>query len=223
MASSNPKPRATKKRPAPRRPTPEQSSAIGQRLIAGMESLLSTMKAGGLVAVEKKFTVRKVKMAKFEVPTLGKDDVVAIRNSLGVSQPVFAGLIGVSPALVKGWEQGSKVPSGAALRFLAEVRRRGPHLARLVSRAVQPEGGRVPVFGGTYLSVVLDADPNEAKFAREFFKKVETSQGYVAWTDEAFAEDASYRRMTTLGHIALAALLAGVVALAAYVGYLRLK
>jgi DNA-binding transcriptional regulator YiaG len=88
-----------------------------------MESLLATMKAGGLAAVRKKFTVRKVKVATFEVPALGKADVVAVRESLGVSQPVFAGLIGVSPALVKAWEQGLKVPSGIALRFLAEIRR----------------------------------------------------------------------------------------------------
>jgi hypothetical protein len=105
------------------------------------------------------------------------------------------------------------------VRFLAEVRRRGPHLARLVSRAVQPDGERVPVFGGTYLTVVLDGDRNEAKFAREFFKKVESSQGYVAWTDEAFAEDASYRRMTLLGHLALAGILAAVAALGVYVVY----
>jgi hypothetical protein len=105
------------------------------------------------------------------------------------------------------------------VRFLAEVRRRGPHLARLVSRAVQSDGEQVPVFGGTYLTVVLDADPNEAKFAKEFFRKVESSQGYVAWTDEAFAEDASYRRATLLGHLALAGLLLAVAALATYVGY----
>lgn len=88
-----------------------------------MESLLSTTKAGGLAAVDKKVTIRKVRVAKFEVPPLGKNEIVAIRDSLGVSQPVFASLIGVSAALVKAWEQGTKLPSGVALRFLAEVRR----------------------------------------------------------------------------------------------------
>jgi DNA-binding transcriptional regulator YiaG len=115
--------RISKKSTVGAKPSLEQSSPIGERLIAGMESLLTTMKGGGLAAVQKKFTVRKVKMATFEVPTLGKEGVLAIRTSLGVSQPVFASLLGVSPALVKGWEQGVKVPSGVALRFLAEVRR----------------------------------------------------------------------------------------------------
>jgi len=88
-----------------------------------MESLLATMKAGGLAAVDKKVTIRKVRVARFEVPPLGKREVVAIRASLGVSQPVFAALIGVSAALVRAWEQGTKLPAGVALRFLAEVRR----------------------------------------------------------------------------------------------------
>lgn len=107
------------------------------------------------------------------------------------------------------------------VRFLAEVRKRGPHLARLVSRAVVTRGDEVPVFGGCYLSAVLPADPNDAKFAREFFKKVESSQGYVAWADEAFAEDAGYRRLTMLGHVALAVLAAGVLAFAGYVAYTK--
>ncbi len=122
MPTPTPKARPGKKSP-PRKPFAEQSSRIGQRLIAGMEDLLATMKAGGLAALEQKFTVRKVKIAKFEVPALDRADVLAIRASLGVSQPVFASLLGVSPALVKGWEQGLKVPSGIALRFLAEIRR----------------------------------------------------------------------------------------------------
>jgi DNA-binding transcriptional regulator YiaG len=125
------------KKPAPRKPSPEQSSPIGRRLIAGMESLLATMKAGGLPAVEKKFTVRRVKTGKFEVPALAKEDVVAIRESLGVSQPVFAGLLGVSAALVRGWEQGLKVPSGIALRFLAEIRRNPEYWKGRVRQAAE--------------------------------------------------------------------------------------
>jgi putative transcriptional regulator len=110
------------KSPVPAKPTPEQSSPLGSRIIAGMEDLLATMKSGGLKAVEKKFTVRRVKKAAFEKPSLGKVDVVAIRETLGVSQAVFANLLGVSIATVRAWEQGVNVPSGMATRFLAEIR-----------------------------------------------------------------------------------------------------
>ncbi|HJZ54872.1 MAG TPA: type VI secretion protein IcmF/TssM N-terminal domain-containing protein [Gemmataceae bacterium] len=109
--------------------------------------------------------------------------------------------------------------NAALVRFLSEVRRRGPHLSRLVSRAVVLYGDVIPVFGGCYLTVFLQAEPADAKFAREFFKKVEGSQGAVAWTEEAFAEDAGYRRMTGLGHLALGLLLLGVLAFAGYVAY----
>jgi DNA-binding transcriptional regulator YiaG len=130
--------KAGKPRPGSRKPPPEQGSPIGRRLIAGMENLLATMKTGGLAAVEKKFTVRRVKTGKFEVPALAKEDVVSIRESLGVSQPVFASLLGVSAALVKAWEQGLKVPTGVALRFLAEIRRNPEYWKDCVRQAVEP-------------------------------------------------------------------------------------
>ena len=84
------------------------------------------------------------------------------------------------------------------------------------SRAVVP-GDQTPNFGGCYLSVVSQGQPEEAKFAKEFFRKVESTQGYVAWTDEAFAEDASYRTTTKLGYVALMVVLTAVTAFAGYV------
>ena len=108
--------------------------------------------------------------------------------------------------------------NASLVRFLIELRRRAPRLARLVGRALGSEHA-VPVFGGCYLAVSLPGEAADVKFAREFFKKVESSQGYVAWTDAAYAEDASYRSMTRMGYLALAAIALGVLALAGYVGY----
>jgi IcmF-related N-terminal domain len=104
------------------------------------------------------------------------------------------------------------------VRFLVELRRRAPRVARLVGRAVGSDH-QTPEFGGCYLAVTLAAEPNEAKFAKEFFKKVEQSQAYVAWTDEAYADDAGYRSATRAGYLVLGLILLGVVALGAYVGY----
>jgi hypothetical protein len=69
--------------------------------------------------------------------------------------------------------------------------------------------------------VFLQGEPTDPKFAKEFFKKVEGSQGFVAWTDEAFAEDAAFRRSTFLGHVALGAVVVGVLAFAGYVIYTK--
>ena len=102
-----------------------------------MENLLATIKTGGLPAVEQKFTVRRVKIATFAAAALTKGEVAAIRESLGVSQPVFASLLGVSAALVKGWEQGLKAPSGIARRFLAEIRRNPDYWKARVRQAAE--------------------------------------------------------------------------------------
>jgi hypothetical protein len=107
------------------------------------------------------------------------------------------------------------------VRFLVELRRRAFRLANLMSRAIAFSDDRVPSFGGCYLAVTLPADPNDVKFAKEFFRKVESSQGYVAWTDEAYADDASYRSATRMGYAFLTFLFLGVLALAGYAGYVH--
>jgi len=53
-------------------------------------------------------------------------DVRKLRQTLGVSQPLFARLMGVSTVLVQSWEQGQRTPSPMARRLLDEVRR-DPH------------------------------------------------------------------------------------------------
>ena len=45
-------------------------------------------------------------------------DIAGIRQSLNVSQPVFAALLNVPLSTARSWEQGKRKPSGAALRLL---------------------------------------------------------------------------------------------------------
>jgi putative transcriptional regulator len=46
------------------------------------------------------------------------DDVRAVRRRLGKSQVEFALMIGVSPATLRNWEQGRRVPDGPARALL---------------------------------------------------------------------------------------------------------
>ena len=110
--------------------------------------------------------------------------------------------------------------NASLVRFLDAVRRRGAHLGRLVSRAVG-DAAQVPVYGGAYLSVVLPSNPHEAAFAKEFFRKVEASQGYVAWTPDAYAAEASYRRMALIGNLFALLLVLAVLALGGYVAWVK--
>jgi len=67
-------------------------------------------------------------------PHLHSCDISAIREGLNLSQPVFASLLNVPLATARSWEQGTRSPSGAALRLL-ELVRRSPEL---VMREVAP-------------------------------------------------------------------------------------
>jgi putative transcriptional regulator len=53
------------------------------------------------------------------------EDVQRIRKEANVSQAVFAAVLNVGKATVAAWEQGSKAPSGPALKLLDLVERKG--------------------------------------------------------------------------------------------------
>ncbi len=96
---------------------------IANQFIAGLESLLSTAKAGGVKAVKQKHTLRSIPLEMFVLPKTTVRDIVEARTSLGVSQPVFAAILGVAPQSVKAWEQGTKKPPGTVRRLIDEMRR----------------------------------------------------------------------------------------------------
>jgi DNA-binding transcriptional regulator YiaG len=109
---------------AMRRTTAKRTGpTLGLEIIAGLSQAVAAARTGGLPALRKKYTVRRVRRSPFAQPTLGPADVAAIRISLAASQAVFAGLIGVSAGTVRAWEQGRKTPSSLARCLLAEVRR----------------------------------------------------------------------------------------------------
>lgn len=60
---------------------------------------------------------------KFDAPT----DVTTVRNKLGVSQPLFARLLGISERTLQNWEQGRRKPTGPA-KVLLKVAARHPKL-----------------------------------------------------------------------------------------------
>jgi len=61
----------------------------------------------------------------FEVKTA--NDVVRVRNRLGLSQNKFARLLGISENTLQNWEQGRRKPAGAA-KVLLKVAARHPQV-----------------------------------------------------------------------------------------------
>ncbi len=75
--------------------------------------------------------VDKATMRRFDVSCLTTvedlrpEDIAAIREQAGVSQGVFACYLNVPAALVSQWERGQRRPTGAAVKLLSLVKRKG--------------------------------------------------------------------------------------------------
>src|SRR4051812_47541307 len=91
----------------------------GREILAALMEVKDALESGE--PLEKRFTVREV-----NVPDPAEYDakaVQAIRKELGLSQRLFAHLMGVSVILEQAWEQGRRFPSATARRLLYEIRR----------------------------------------------------------------------------------------------------
>jgi DNA-binding transcriptional regulator YiaG len=93
------------------------------------------------VPLETKYTVRQVVMV-VPPPPLAPADVRAIRESLGLSQPVFADFIGTSTSTVRSWEQGQKPPSPMARRFLGLIAADPPYWKTQLRSMVRTPGDK---------------------------------------------------------------------------------
>lgn len=56
------------------------------------------------------------------VPQFKADEIRTIRKDLGMTQVVFASVMGVSTKTVEAWEQGVNVPNGPSCRLLGLYR-----------------------------------------------------------------------------------------------------
>lgn len=92
---------------------------VGAEIIADLKQMHADLQAG--VSLREKYTFRSACV----VPDPGNyqaADVLATRELVGVSQPVFAQMLGVSPALVRAWEIGQRKPAPIARRMLDLIR-----------------------------------------------------------------------------------------------------
>lgn len=62
---------------------------------------------------------KAIKLSVAPLPQITGSDVKAIRQSLGMTQVVFAAVMGVSVKTVEAWESEINTPSGTAKRMLS--------------------------------------------------------------------------------------------------------
>ena len=105
---------------------------IGREIINDLKEFNATLEAG--IPLHEKFTVRTVRF----VPDPGHYDaagVQATRELVGVSQPIFARMLGVSPALVRSWECGQRNPAPIARRLLDLIRANPKNWRKMIEAA----------------------------------------------------------------------------------------
>lgn len=101
--------------------TTRPKRTVGDLLVESMAQAVAIEK-GSLPAARR----RRVTLAEATVkapPHYGSARVRRIRERLALSQPVFAKALNVSVGTVRGWEQGARIPDGAARRLLEVVER----------------------------------------------------------------------------------------------------
>jgi putative transcriptional regulator len=91
-----------------------------------MAAIHETMEALHRVGAVDKKTMRRFDVACLTpIRPLKPKEIRAIREKEQVSQSVFANYLNVTSSLVSKWERGEKRPSGASLKLLSLVEKKG--------------------------------------------------------------------------------------------------
>ena len=111
---------------------PRATNGAGAELLEGVRQMHRAVTSGDLSG----FTVHKHEVRDPADYSSGR--VIGLRSTLGISQAMFAHLIGVSKDVVAQWESGSNKPSPAARRLMDQVRARPLAFAHWLLRNFSP-------------------------------------------------------------------------------------
>ena len=103
-----------------------RSNPVWDRVAAELTELADALDAGG-VAAAAAAGFRVSRLPHPGPPPLPAERIAAARSAVGLSQPQFAAALGVSAALVRAWEQGTRTPTPTARLLLADVAERPDH------------------------------------------------------------------------------------------------
>lgn len=99
------------------------SKTYRRGILASIHETVSDLKEAGLV--DKRTMKRFDELCLTPVEELSAEDIRKIRLKSKVSQAVFARYLNVSPGVISQWERGEKSLSGASLKLLTVVRKKG--------------------------------------------------------------------------------------------------
>jgi DNA-binding transcriptional regulator YiaG len=110
----------------------KQRRDVAREIIADLKGIHASLNAG--IPLKEKYTIHTVRV----VPgpgTYAAADVRRTRELIGVSQSIFAQMLGVSAALVRSWECGQRTPAPIARRLLDLVRANPSDWRRMIEAA----------------------------------------------------------------------------------------
>jgi putative transcriptional regulator len=107
---------------------------IEKDIIEGLTQFRDALKSGE--RIEKRFTVRTVEL-DLQPMEFDSESVREVRMRLGVSQAVFAKILGVKASTVESWEQGRNTIPQMACRLLEEIQRDPQYWIKRLEGAVK--------------------------------------------------------------------------------------
>ncbi|MBC8104793.1 MAG: DNA-binding transcriptional regulator [Cytophagales bacterium] len=99
------------------------SKTFKNDIFAAIHETASDLSDAGLM--DKRTLRRFDDLCLTPVEKLSSEEIKSLREGAFVSQAVFARYLNVSTGLVSQWERGEKSPSGASLKLLAIVKKKG--------------------------------------------------------------------------------------------------
>jgi putative transcriptional regulator len=108
----------------------QRPMSFRRQMQQSMSDLQSIMSKGQSPSGNGRFTVRTIEV--IEPSEYDTRSIRRLRQSLNLSQALFARLLGVSGALVRAWELGTRQPAAIARRLLDQIRSNPSAFALLV-------------------------------------------------------------------------------------------
>ncbi len=109
--------------------------SLGEEIVGGLRELSEAVDSGKPLSA--KFTVRTVYL-NLEPRQYDSLAVRETRESLRVSQAIFAEILAVSPESIEKWEQGRGEPSPIARRLLDLINEHRDHWTDVLIKSVKP-------------------------------------------------------------------------------------
>ena len=96
----------------------KKAKTYGEFLVEGMEEAVGIARGRSKPAKISRVAITARDVAALPPPKYSAARVRSIRKRMNLSQTVFAAALNVSPATVRGWERGARVPDGPSRRLL---------------------------------------------------------------------------------------------------------